>query len=121
VTPRPHAAECRWFWTWALVGAGASLGVVSLGLLALAPVVLMGSLLATNPAAHRPAAGLLTGAGLLLIYVAWLQRAGPGVTCWHTATASGCDEHLNPVPWLLGGLVMFVAGIVAQASRDRLP
>jgi hypothetical protein len=118
VTARAHAADCRSFWAWALVGSGATLGVVSLGVLVLAPVILMGWLLASTPAARRSACGLASGAGALLLYVAWLQRAGPGVTCWHTATASGCDEHLNPLPWLLAGLVLFVGGIVAQARRD---
>jgi len=52
-----------------------------------------------------------------MLYVAWVQRAGPGTTCWHTATASGCDQHLNPLPWLLAGIAMFVGGIVAYARR----
>jgi hypothetical protein len=49
--------------------------------------------------------------------VAWVQRDGPGTTCWRTATASGCDQHLNPLPWLLAGAALFVAGFVAHARR----
>ena len=60
-----------------------------------------------------------TGAGALLLYVAWLQREGPGTTCWRTANASGCDSHLNPLPWLVVGSVLFVGGIVAYAVRRR--
>jgi hypothetical protein len=31
--------------------------------------------------------------------------------------ASGCDQHLNPLPWLLVGIAMFIGGIVAHARR----
>jgi hypothetical protein len=41
--------------------------------------------------------------------VAWVQRDGPGTTCWHTATGGGCDQHLNPLPWLVIGIALFVA------------
>jgi hypothetical protein len=71
--------------------------------------------MASRPAVRRSAFGLLTGAGALLLLVAWLQRAGPGTTCWHTATASGCEQHLNPLPWLLLGIALFAGGIAAHA------
>jgi hypothetical protein len=90
---------------------------VSLGVLLLGPVAVAGALMASRPTIRRSALGLLSGAGALLLYVAWVQRAGPGTTCWHTATASGCDEHLNPLPWLLAGVAMFGGGIVAHARR----
>jgi hypothetical protein len=53
--------------------------------------------------------------------VAYVQRDGPGTTCWRTATSSGCDQHLNPIPWLVVGLVL-VAAVLAQtrhADSDR--
>ena len=102
---------------WALLGCAAALGFVSLGVLVLAPVAIVGALMASRPTIRRSAFGLLSGGGVLLLYVAWLQRAGPGTTCWHTATASGCDQHLNPLPWLLVGIAMFISGIVAHARR----
>jgi hypothetical protein len=116
-TLRAHVADCRWFWAWALLGCAAALGFVSLGVLVLAPVAVVGALMASKPAVRRSAFGLLTGVGVLLLYVAWVQRAGPGTTCWRTATASGCDQHLNPLPWLLAGLATFIAGIVGHARR----
>jgi hypothetical protein len=64
-----------------------------------------------------PALGFITGFGAPLLYVAWLNRAGPGTTCWRTATATGCDEHLNPLPWLLVGTALFIGGVVAYARR----
>ena len=115
---RAHVAGCRWFCAWALLGSVAALGFVSLGVLVLAPVVAAGVLMASKPAIRRSAFGLLTGAGVLLLFVAWLQRAGPGTTCWQTATASGCDQHLNPLPWLVVGLAALVGGIVGHARRS---
>ena len=102
---------------WALLGFAAALGFVSLGVLVLAPVAIVGALMASRPTIRRSAFGLLSGSGVLLLYVAWLQRAGPGTTCWHTAEATGCDQHLNPLPWLLVGIAMFIGGIVAHARR----
>jgi hypothetical protein len=102
---------------WALLGCAAALGFVSLGVLVLAPVAIVGALMASRPTIRRSAFGLLSGAGILLLYVAWLQRAGPGTTCWRTATASGCDQHLNPLPWLLIGIALFIGGIVAHDRR----
>jgi hypothetical protein len=117
-TLRAHIADCRWFWVWALVGGAGALGFVSLGVLVLAPVAVTGWLIASRPAIRSSAFGLLSGVGVLLLYVAWLQRAGPGPTCWQTASASGCDQHLNPLPWLLVGIALFVGGIVAHARRS---
>jgi hypothetical protein len=106
-----------WFFVWALLGSAAALGTVSLGPLLLLPTALVAVFVWRRPQARRSAFGLLTGAGTLLLYVAWVQRDGPGTTCWHTATASGCDQHLNPLPWLVLGIVLVAAGFVAHARR----
>lgn len=70
----------------------------------------------SRPGARRSAFGLLTGVGVLLLYVVWVQRAGSGTTCWKTATASGCDQHLNPLPWLIAGIAL-AGGVVGHARR----
>jgi hypothetical protein len=114
---RAHLADCRGFWAWALIGGAAALGVVTFGVLLLVPVLVVGGLMASRPTIRRSALGLISGAGLLLLYVAWVQRSGPGTTCWQHATASGCDQHLNPLPWLLAGIALFIGGIVAFARQ----
>jgi hypothetical protein len=114
---RAHLVGCGWFWAWALLGAAVTLGILSLGPILAAPLLVIGWLMASRPAIRRSAFGLLSGAGALLLYVAWLQRAGPGTTCWQTQTASGCDQHLNPLPWLVAGVVLFVGGVAAHARR----
>jgi hypothetical protein len=90
---------------------------VTVGVLAFAPVAVAIAGLLSRPAARRSLLGLLTGAGLVFLYVAWVQRAGPGTTCWHSGSASGCDHALNPLPWAIAGLLLFLGGIVGQARR----
>src|SRR5471030_2758427 len=87
VPPAPptyvHAASCTFFWAWAAIGSVAALGLISfaLGPLAVIPAAVAGVLLARKESARASAFGLLTGAGLLCLFVAWLQRHGPGITC----------------------------------------
>jgi hypothetical protein len=51
------------------------------------------------------------------LLIAYIQRQGPGTTCWHTATAGGCAQHLDPVPWLLSGLILLSGAILLQTRR----
>jgi hypothetical protein len=117
--PRVHLAGCRWFWAWAVLGSAAALGFFVVGVFVVAPFAVVAYVLASRPAASRSAFGLLSGIGVLLVFIAWLQRAGPGTTCWQTATASGCDHHLNPLPWLFAGVALFAGGMVAHILRNR--
>jgi hypothetical protein len=116
--PRSHLSCCGWFWAWATVGTGAVLAAVSLGPLLLIPIALIASVMASRPNIRRSAFGLVSGAGILLLVVAYLQRQGPGTTCWHKGAASGCDEHLNPIPWLIVGIACVIGGIVGHVKRD---
>lgn len=109
-----HFISCGWFWAWAAVGGAGAVGLISLGPIALVPAVTAAVAMLRSQRGHRSMFGLLTGAGFLSLFVAYVQRDGPGLTCWHTATASGCDQHLNPIPWLVAGLVLVISGAVGQ-------
>jgi hypothetical protein len=112
-----------WFCAWAVIGAAGALGLISfivVFVLAVIPLAAFGVWMALRPGSRGSAFGLLTGAGLLFLFVAYVQRDGPGTTCWHTASGGGCEEHLNPIPWLVIGAVLVVAGIVGQAVSFRL-
>ena len=87
-------------------------------MLALLPVAALIAVMVWRAPRGRHAFGLLTGVGFFLLYVAYVQRQGPGTTCWSSATASGCDEHLDPRPWLIAGVVFAVAGVIAHARRS---
>ena len=67
----------------------------------------------------RSAWGLLCGFGLLSLYVAWVQRHGPGTVTWHTATASGGATYMDPRPWFVAGLLLIAIGIVAFLWHRR--
>jgi hypothetical protein len=110
-------AGWKWFWAWAVVGAGLALAIVSLGPLLALPVGVIAFVMARRPAIRRSSFGALAGGGLVLLFIAYLQRDGPGTTCWRTNVASGCSEHLNPIPWLVLGFACLLGGFIGQARR----
>jgi hypothetical protein len=57
--------------------------------------------------------------GAALLFVAYLQRRGPGTVCWHTATASGCDDYMNPWPWLIAGAALVAVAVITQVRHMR--
>lgn len=114
-----HGLADIWFWAWAVVGAAAALGIVSLGPFGLGPALIGSAALSISRNARRSIPGLLAGAGLVFAFIAYVQRRGPRTSCWHTATAGGCDQHLNPVPWLVIALLLLGAAVLLQARRSN--
>jgi hypothetical protein len=95
-----------WFWLWAIVGAGAAFSCLSfLGIFTAVPTVVGLLLLGRSTAARPWWFGTLTGAGLMLVYIAWINRN---------------DEHgpFNPWPWFVGGVVLMTFGVGAQLYRS---
>ena len=116
--PKPRSLV-PWFLAWTGVGVGFALVVSALGLIAV-PLALVGTvLLVVFRHADRSALGIPVGVGLLSLYVAYAQRKGPGTVYWHTSTASGADQYLDPRPWLVAGIVLVVVGVAAFLWRGR--
>jgi hypothetical protein len=107
------------FAVWTVAGVAFGFSIVVFPSLALILLVVGFVLAIVRPALFGSGVGVLAGVGLVSLYVAFVQRQGPGTVCWQTATASGCDEYLNPWPWLVVGLAMIVIAVVVQASRRR--
>jgi hypothetical protein len=114
-----RVSEHGWFAAWVVVGGALALGAISfaLGPLVFIPAAVIAVLMIRRPAARRSASGAPVGAGLLLLFVAYVNREGPGTTCWEHGSSMGCGEHLNPLPWLLLGVAFVVGGSVAYRLR----
>jgi hypothetical protein len=111
-----------WFIAWAAVGAGFAFGVLSIlsiGVFVLAVDAVAAVLLARHPQARAGLTGLVSGLGLPLLYVAFLNRAGPGTVCTMTATSQSCADEWSPWPWLFIGVALVVIGCVWFGVRSR--
>jgi hypothetical protein len=110
-----------WFAAWAAVGAAyllALLTIPSIGLF-VAPLPIAATvLLVTRRGAGRGLPGLLSGAGVPVLYVAYLNRSGPGTVCSTTHSGQSCVDQYNPWPWLACGLIAVVAGLVVFVTLE---
>jgi hypothetical protein len=102
-TSLSHLAGCGWFWAWAFVGVGYGLGISVIGVFTI-PVATLAVVFMTRRRPIRGAFGVATGAGSVLLYIAYINRSG---------------EFYNPVHWLIPGLVLFIGGIVAHAWQGE--
>jgi hypothetical protein len=96
---KSHLVGCGWFWAWALVGAAFGFGVSTFGVFTV-PLALIAVVFMTRRRPIRGAFGLSTGAGAVLLLIAYIQRSG---------------EYYNPIHWLIPGLILFTAGLVGHA------
>lgn len=108
-----------WFLAWAAVGIGFALGISALGVIAVPLALVTAVLLVVFRHADRSALGIPVGVGLLSLYVAYVQRKGPGTVYWHTSTASGADQYLDPRPWLVAGVLLVAVGVATFVLLER--
>jgi hypothetical protein len=116
--------ERWWFVAWAAIGCGLGVAAVSFGPLLGIPVIVVAVVLAARRGGWRhgltrSAWGVLCGLGIVSLFVAYVQRKGPGTVYWHTATASGADTYLDPRPWLAAGVALVGGGILAFVLVGR--
>jgi hypothetical protein len=113
----------KWFPAWVLVGAGFALGLISVIGVIVLPITLIVALVLGRVRSARPAyPGVIAGLGLPLLYVAWLNRRGPGNICTTFGNGESCVEQFNPWPWFLLGAALLAAGIllaVIHSARTR--
>jgi hypothetical protein len=111
------------FLAWAVVGAGLCFAVLSgftVGIFVI-PVAIaaMIALLRWAQARTIAAVGVISGPGLVLMYVAYLNRAGPGNVCSATATSQTCVTEMSPWPWLIAGIAVLAIGVTVFAQLRR--
>lgn len=115
----------RWVWfaAWLVVGAGygiSLLALLSIGLFLLPLPVIATILLARRRSTGAGAPGVISGLGVPLCYVAYLNRSGPGTIC--TTTDRGgqsCVDEGSPWPWLAVAAVLLALGFAVFAARRR--
>lgn len=118
-------AQAVRFGLWAVVGAGACLAFLTgftIGFF-VAPVVgALALVLLLAAPTDRSLVGAVSGLSIPLFYVAWLNRDGPGLVCRVTGDITECRDQWSPWPWLLLGLALLTAGVVAfrRSGRPRL-
>jgi len=107
---------------WGLAGVLVTLGVVSLGTVAWlsAGALLLASVVARIPV-RIPA--VLVGAALPLLLIAFGNAFGPGWSCHSGPNDSGCDQLLDPRPFLLAALALLAVPVglwvVSRGHRNR--
>jgi hypothetical protein len=114
------------FVAWALVGALAALGVASLLTIGLAllvsAAVLAGLLLWTRAARGWSPLGAGVGAAVVVGYIGWLNRGGPGNVCHPIERGVSCEEQWSPWPFFAAAVVLGVLAVAGfVALRKRFP
>lgn len=110
------------FLGWCVAGAGLCLGVLSL--LTIGPFVLLVTLFWCAFLLWRLSfgwgmGGLVSGAAAPVLYVAWLNRQGPGAVCSGDSRAVTCTDEWSPWPFVALAVVLVVAGVLVFARRRR--
>jgi hypothetical protein len=108
---------------WCVAGAGLCLGILSI--LTIGPFVLLVTLMLCGFLLYRVdfgwgMAGLLAGSAVPLMYLAWLNRGGPGTVCTGDSRAMSCGDEWSPWPFLVVAVALVVAGVAMFVlRRDR--
>jgi hypothetical protein len=111
-----------WFLAWFFAGALcalAVLGALTIGIFVLPIAGVLIVFLATRRHAVDGVAGLISGLGLPVLFVAYLNRDGPGNICTSTATSTTCMEEWSPWPWLLIGVGVIALGVAVFVWSTR--
>ncbi|HEX6394396.1 MAG TPA: hypothetical protein VFZ97_13235 [Acidimicrobiales bacterium] len=111
----------RWFAAWLLVGALWAFGLIaiaSVGPLAM-PIALAATVVVALASGGLGLVGVLSGLGLPVLYVAYLNRAGPGNVCTSNTSGQTCVQEWSPWPWLSLAIVLVGVGAGLFLIRYR--
>ncbi len=122
-TTRPRMWMYVW---WLLVGALLGLGMMALmtiGLLFLLAAVLLSGLgVGVSGLRNRSAVAVPAGIGLSVLYLAWLNREGPGRVCHITSAVTECTDQWSPWPFVAVALVLVASSFaLARLVRQQAP
>jgi hypothetical protein len=112
---------------WAVVGALGAFtlaALASIGVFVLPVVLVLGAVgLWSSRLRQGVLPGLLLGAALVPLWLAFTNRSGPGTVCETTATSQSCADQWSPWPFLVVGLLLAGTGaaLVHRSMRERAP
>lgn len=119
--PAPWWAYGLWVGVGVLFGLGLA-AILTIGVLLLAAgVVLAAVALSRRAARNASAIAVVCGVGAVPLYLAWLNRGGPGNVCHVEQASEICIQEWSPWPFLAVGIVIVVAGLylARAAARER--
>lgn len=116
----------RWLWFLAWVAVGAVLpmvflGAFTIGIFFIPVAAVLTLILIRYRASWVGLPGLISGLGVPLLVVAYLNRSGPGNICYSTPDGGGCTEEWSPWPFLLVALALFIGGIMMFIRQRPKP
>lgn len=110
-------ARVWWLATGVVLGFG-MVGILTIGFVLLPVAALMAVVgVAVAPIRRRGEAFVLAGAALAPLYVAWLNRSGPGTNICEPH--AGCGDEWSPWPFVAAAVVLFVAGVLLDRWLGR--
>ena len=124
MTPRRSASPWVLTLWWGSVGALLGFGVAGLAsigvfLLPLALVLLVIALLV--PALRTPSTpALLVGLSTAPLFIAWLNRGGPGLVCTTSGTSTSCVDQWSPWPFVATGVLLAGGGLALLVHGRRV-
>src|SRR4051812_1621232 len=107
---------------WLVVGALAGIGIaalLSIGVVLLAAAAVLAVIGARTPALrNRSVVAIPAGVGVAVLYLAWINRDGPGNVCKTTGTTTTCTDQISPWPFVAVAVVLIAVSLVL-ARRAR--
>ena len=119
---RTNHSDLWWFGAWGAIGAAyalAVLGAMTIGIFVLPFAVGATVFIRRRRQARVGLPGLFQDSALPLLYVAYLNRGGPGTVCSAIPGGQSCIDEWSPWPWLVVGLALVLAGVVGFVRRRR--
>jgi len=87
------------------------LSILTIGIVVLPVAIGFTVLLARRPSSISGMTGIIAGLGLPLLYVAYLNRGGPGTVCAQIPGGESCSQEWSPWIWLGAGVFLVALGI----------
>jgi hypothetical protein len=106
---------------WLVVGALLGLGVAALltiGALLLLLAAVLAFIGSRTPALrNRSALAIPAGVGVVALYMAWINRDGPGTVCHTTLTETTCVDQTSPWPFVAVAVALVAVSVVLVRRR----